>query len=229
MATKERRRETRMALTLPVRVQGHDSDGTQWEEMTSSADASFGGAGFHLKHPLDVHQALHLLLPLPKSFRRYDLSEHSYRTFALVRDVRPGQGSSRVGVVFLGRHPPRDYDKNPGGRYLLPNDAPPPPKERRLFQRVENVYLNMRLRRTDDVGVSGQEEQTVAENLCKAGARVMTTMPVVKGDIVIVEEMGGDFRARAEICNVYVGEDSVPRLNLRFLDAEAPERLMSAR
>lgn len=218
-----------MALALPVRVQGHDPDGKQWEEMTSSADASFGGAGFHLKHPLEVHQALHLLMPLPKSFRRYDLSEHSYRTFALVRDVRPGQGSARVGVVFLGRHPPKDYDKNPGGRYLMPNDAPPPPRERRAFQRVENVFVNMRLVSVSSEGSSGPEERTVAENLCKAGARVMTTLPLGKGDIVVVEEMGGDFRARAEIRNVYVGEDSVPRLNLHFIDGETPERLMAAR
>lgn len=104
-----------MPLTLPLRVQGHDPDGTPWEEMTSSADASFRGAAFKLKHRLEVHQALHLLLPLPKTFRRYDLSEHSYRTFALVRDVAPGTDSARVGVFFLGRHPPKDYDKNPGG------------------------------------------------------------------------------------------------------------------
>ena len=229
MATRERRRETRMPLTLPLRVQGHDPYGTPWEEMTSSADASFGGAAFHLKHHLDVHQALHLLLPLPKSFRRYDLSEHSYRTFALVRDVAPGKDSARVGVFFLGRHPPRDYEKNPGGRYLLPTDAPPPPKERRLFARVENVFLNLKISRVVGEGDSGQEEQTVAENLCKTGARVMTTMPVAKGEIVVVEEMGGDFRTRAEIRNVYIGQDRVPRLNLRFLDLEAPERLVAAR
>jgi hypothetical protein len=229
MATKERRHEARMPLTLPLRVQGHDPDGTPWEEMTSSADASFGGLGFTLKHPLENHQALNLLLPLPKAFRRYDLSEHSYRTFALVRDVAPQKGSARVGVFFLGRHPPRDYEKNPGGRYLLPTDAPPPPKERRGLKRVENVFLNMRLSRVTEEGTAGQEEKTVAENLCKAGARVMTTLPLAKGEIVVLEEMGGDFRTRAEIRNVYIGQDRIPRLNLRFLDLEAPDRLVDAR
>jgi hypothetical protein len=166
-------------------------------------------------------------MPLPKSFRRYDLSEHSYRTFALVRDVAPGKDAARVGVYFLGRHPPRDYDKNPGGRYLLPTDAPPPPKERRLLARVENVFLNLRLSRATGEG-GGQQEHTVAENLCKTGARVMTTMPVAKGEIVALEEIGGDFRTRAEIRNVYIGQDKVPRLNLRFLDGEAPARLVPA-
>ncbi|MFI5182986.1 MAG: hypothetical protein ACHQNV_01200, partial [Vicinamibacteria bacterium] len=83
--------------------------------------------------------------------------------------------------------------------------------------------------RVAEEGGSGQEEQTVAENLCKTGARVMTTMPVAKGEIVVLEEVGGDFRTRAEIRNVYIGQDHVPRLNLRFLDVEAPERLVAAR
>jgi hypothetical protein len=54
-------------------------------------------------------------------------------------------------------------------------------------------------------------------------------MPVAKGEIVVLEELGGDFRTRAEIRNVYIGQDRVPRLNLQFLDAEAPERLVAAR
>ena len=56
----------------------------------------------------------------------------------------------------------------------------------------------------------------------------MTTLPVAKGEIVILEEMGGDFRTRAEIRNVYIGQDRIPRLNLRFLDLEAPDRLVAA-
>jgi hypothetical protein len=52
---------------------------------------------------------------------------------------------------------------------------------------------------------------------------------VAKGEVVVVEELGGgDFRSRAEIRNVYIGKDNVPRLNLMFLDGEAPDRLVSA-
>jgi hypothetical protein len=57
----------------------------------------------------------------------------------------------------------------------------------------------------------------------------MTSLPLAKGDIVMVEEMGGPFKTRAEICNVYIGEDRIPRLNVHFLDSEAPERLVSTR
>jgi hypothetical protein len=56
----------------------------------------------------------------------------------------------------------------------------------------------------------------------------MTSLTHTKGDVVYVEELGGSFRTRAEIKNVYIGTDNVPRLNLRFLDAEAPDRLIPA-
>jgi hypothetical protein len=198
--------------------------------MTTSDDASFGGASFTTKHPVSVHQALLISLPLPKTFRSYDLSDQTYKVYGLIRDVTPIRaGAARVGVKFLGRHPPKGYDKNPGGRYLLPTDPPPAPKERRQFQRVENAYLNLKLTRVNGEGHAGQQERTVAENFGKAGARVMTTLPVAKGEILLVEELDGPFKTRAEICNVYIGEDRIPRLNLHFLDSEAPDRLLALR
>jgi len=226
---KERRNEPRMALVLPVKVQGHVEGGAPWDEMSSTDDASFGGASFVLDHTVEMGHVLSLNLPLPRRFRRYDLSEPGYHVFALVRDVMAVGPTRRVGVMFLGRNPPKDWEQNPGGRYLLPSDPPPKPKERRRFSRLVNAYLNLKLQRVDASGTTLQEERTVAENLGKGGARVMTSMAVAKGEVLLVEEMGGDFKARAEIRNVYIGEDRVPRLNLAFLDAEAPDRLWSAR
>lgn len=220
---KERRKEDRMGLSLPLRVQGRDPNGTVWEEMTTSDDASFGGASFILKHAADLGQALRLSLPLPKRFRKYDFTNPSYHVYAVVRGIKLIQPAARLGVMFLGKDPPKDHEENPAARYLLPSDPPP---ERRQHRRVENVFLNLRLRRTKEG--AAEEEQTVAENLSKGGARVMTMLKVSKGEIVSVEEMRGDFRTRAEIRNVYVGKDNIPRLNLRFLDGEAPDRLVSA-
>ena len=226
---KERRKGIRMRLSLPVQVQGHDADGP-WEEMTQSEDASDGGACLPLRHPVLTGHALYLSLPLPKRFRRHDLTEASYRVYGLVRVVGPplqAGGGPRVGVMFLGKQPPKGYEKNPGGRYFLPTDPKPSRAERRQFRRLE-MFLNFRLQRTDG-GAGGQEEQTVAENLCKGGARLLTSLPLAKGEIVLLEELGGSFRTRAEIRNVYIGQDRIPRLNLHFLDGEAPDRLVSVR
>ena len=224
---KERRRETRMSLRLPVRVQGHDAKNQPWEEMAAMENTSFGGAAMRMKRSVTRGQVLSLALPLPKHFRRYDLSEAFYRVYGLVRHTALAGTEFRVGVMFLGKSPPKDYEANPGGLYLLPTDPPPATKEeRRKWQRID-VFVNVRLRWASPGGAE-LEEQTIAENIGRGGARVLTSLPVVKGDVVRVEEVDGDFTVRAEICNIYIGRDHIPRLNLRFLDAAAPDRLLGS-
>jgi hypothetical protein len=217
MTDQERRQSSRMNLAVPVRVGGHDTSGTAWEEMASVKDASPNGVALSLRHAVMRGQ---------ERLRRYDEAEQSYRIFGLVRSVGPDGGTTRVGVMFLGRHPPRGHERNPGGLFLLPSDPPPrttAPSERRQAPRLD-VFVNLRLRRLDGGG-GPREEQTIAENIGRGGARVLTSMTMSRGDVVEVEEVGGPFRARAEVRNAYVGDDRIPRLNLCFLDTEAPPRL----
>ena len=223
----ERRKDARIGLSIPVRVQGHDAEGPAWEEMTTSEDASYGGVRFPLRHPVVAGHVLMLSLPFPKNLRRYAVGEPFYHVYSLVRAVLPAWPATRVGVKFLGKTPPKGYEANPGGRYLLPNDPRPAPAstERRHFKRLD-VYLNLKLKRTG--GATGEEEQTVTENLGRGGARVTTGMGVDKGELLVVEDPGGAFSTRAEIRNVFIGKDGVPRLNLRFVAGEATERLVAA-
>lgn len=214
-----------MELSLPTRVQAQGPEGP-WEEMTAAGDISFGGLSFVLKHNVQVGHVLRLDVPLPKTFRQYSLSEPSYHVYALVRDVIPMKNGVRVGAMFLGRTPPKGYAENPGGVYLLPTDPKPPPKDRRQHRRFE-IFLNFRLRRAAG-GEDRSEEQTVAENVGKGGARILTSLSLAKGEVVIVEELGGSFSTRAEIKNVYIGKDNIPRLNLHFLDTPMPDRLIPA-
>jgi hypothetical protein len=215
-----------MRIHLPVKVQGYDGAGP-WLEMTATEDASSGGLAFSLRRPAKVGNVLLLELPLPKQLRRHALSDPCYRVYALVRTVKPRDGATRVGVLFLGKNPPKDFLQNPTGLYLLPCDPDPTFKERRQYRRLD-IFLNFRIRRLDPNGIGPQEEQTVAENLSKRGARVLTSMACEKGETVAVEELGGDFKTRAEVRNVYIGKDNIPRLNLYFLDGEAPDRLISS-
>jgi hypothetical protein len=55
----------------------------------------------------------------------------------------------------------------------------------------------------------------------------MTSLDFNKGEVVIVQEVGG-FATRAEVCATGMGGDSVRRLSLRFLDREPPDRLLNA-
>ena len=223
MGSRSDRKDPRMALRIPVKVDGFDLAGP-WQEMTVSDDTSAGGVAFQIAHPVQFGQVLLLSLPLPKRFRQYDLTDPSYHVYAVVRRAETVQGRTTIGVMFLGKTPPRGYEKNPTGRYLLSEDPGPGTRtERRAHERHE-MHYNLRLSRQ---GEGAEKEFTVAENLSKGGARVLTTLPVVKGEIIIVEEMAGPFRSRAEIRNIYIGKDKVPRLNLRFLDGEAPDRLIA--
>jgi hypothetical protein len=221
----ERRRETRMSLRLPVRIQGHDAQNQAWEEMAAMENTSHGGAAMRMKRAVVRGQVLLLSLPLPKHFRHYDLSEAFYRVYALVRHVAAATGELRVGVLFLGKSPPKGYEANPGGLYLLPTDPPPVTKEERRKWPRTAIFVNVRLHWTTPGGQE-IEEQTIAENIGRGGARVMTSLTVVKGDVIRLEEVDGDFQVRAEIRNIYIGSDHIPRLNLRFLDAAAPDRLL---
>lgn len=232
--SEERRQRPRLGLKLPVRVAGYDLQGQQWTEMSTVLDVSSSGASFVLKHSIVRGNVLHLLVPLPKRFRSYDLGEASYHVFGLVRSTRSDPDGTRVGVLFLGKHPPRNFEKEPAAIYLLPNDPDPTrpapggaPADRREHRRLD-VFVDVVVKRLDGRSDGASEERTVAENIGRGGARVLTSLLVLTGDVVLVQEVGGDFRTRAEVRNVYVGPDHIPRLCLHFLDAEAPARLVSA-
>jgi PilZ domain-containing protein len=224
-----------MELQLPIRVQGYDPDGTRWEEMTIGESISSKGAAFVLKHEVVKGQALLLSLPLPKRYRAFDPTTPSYRVYALTRGVEKCEAGFLLGTMFVGKNPPRGYEENPSIRYLLPGETRTSsalskptkltPDERRVEPRFQ-VFLNLRVQGKNATG-DVLEEHTVAENLSRNGARVPTTLPLGKGDIVWVAEIGGSFMTRAEVRGVSIGKDNIPRLGLKFLDQKVPERLIA--
>jgi len=102
----------------------------------------------------------------------------------------------------------------------------PPTEDRRRDTRLD-IFVNFILRRVGTLGTVLQEERTIAENMGRGGARVMTTMStLVPGDIVQLEEVGGPFLTKAEVRGSYVGPDKIRRLNLMFLDGQEPTHLV---
>lgn len=208
-----------MMLSLPVRIQGQYPDGEPWEEMTTTSDASVGGTSASLGRMVLRGQALYLSLPLPRRFRMHDMSSPSYRVYAIVCSVKPG---GEVGLRFLGKDPPGGYLRNNAGLFLTPPTAPAA-SDRRAAPRQDGVFFFV-LKPTSDG--DRREEAIVADNLGAGGARVKTTQPFAMGEVVEVAEAGGAFRTRAAVRHSYVGEDSVWRLHLMFLDEQAPARLL---
>jgi hypothetical protein len=215
---RERRKEARMSVRLPVQIQGFDVDGMAWDEMTSTDDVSFGGVSFQLRHAVALGQAVHLSLPMPKRFRRYDLTTPSYRVYAIARKVEPVAVGQRVGVMFLGRNAPQGF-ASANERFLLAGDRPPEP-ERRTLPRFP-LAMQLRVRRQLCGAGTPAEEFALTENVSLEGALLLTTLPIMKGETVELEEIGGGFRSLAEVEKIIIGRDNLPRLSLRFTSPHA--------
>ncbi len=88
------------------------------------------------------------------------------------------------------------------------------------------MFVNFTLQLTDAEGTIVQQELTVADNIGRGGARVMTALPFHVGDVVLLQEAAGAFATRAEIRAVTRVQPAFERLHLRFIDREAPDRLL---
>lgn len=144
---------------------------------------------------------------------------------ALAEALRKAQQQATEGV-------PADAAPTGSVSAVVPPGAPPgatptpTPSERRRVTRLD-IFVNFIIRRVGTAGTVLQEERTIAENVGRGGARVMTSMAALApGDIVHLEEVGGPFKTRAEVRGSYVGKDRIRRLNLRFLDSPAPDYLV---
>jgi hypothetical protein len=99
--------------------------------------------------------------------------------------------------------------------------------DRREAPRIK-VSVNVRLLRvqapSDVLGLA------VTENLGEGGALLLTTVSAARGDGLIVEELQGALRTRAQVQEATAmpsaaGQPAVFRLRLRFLDAEAARQV----
>jgi hypothetical protein len=99
------------------------------------------------------------------------------------------------------------------------------PADRRDGPRVE-LFVNFTIQLVDEWGAVLQEELTVADNVSRGGARVMTSLSFQVGDILLLQEAGGGFATRAEVRGISKVQLTVDRLHLRFLDRQAPDRLL---
>jgi hypothetical protein len=205
-----------------VNVRGH-ARGSPWEETTTTADVCSGGVALHLGRPMVLGQVVHLSLPLPEIFRRYDMTSPRYRVWALVRYASAAGPPFRIGLMFLGRNPPRGHEENPDGLFFLPSDPQPAWAVDRAHPRYE-LTLTVRLRRLDESREGPAEEVTITEDVSLGGARVRTTLPVGKGELVRVAEVDGPFQASAVVQNAATGADKVRRLHLQFMDEEGAGR-----
>ena len=227
----------RLALHLPVRVQGRETEDFAWTEMTRLSNVTPFGAGFSLKRPTEKGRLLYMTIPMPRQLRVFDHVDDQYRIWAVVRHMKPttsAKGTAfNVGVAFIGKRPPASYEKEPWKRYdvatttFQPLDAPEDllrpftSEDQREFTR-HNIAVDMLIEMVDENGAVIESEHTVTENISAKGATLFTTLQLPPGRFIRLTSAQHNVTAYAAIRSRSTGVDGVPRIHVEFIDREWP-------
>jgi hypothetical protein len=227
----------RLALHLPVRVQGRETPAFEWTEVTRLNDVTPFGAGFTLKHPTERGRLLFMTIPMPRQLRVFDHVEEQYRIWAIVRYMKTGIVDNRtvfnVGVAFIGKRPPASYENEPWKRYDINADVfealtkaeemliPYTSEDQRAHTR-HNIAVDMRVETIDVDGKVIDSEHTVTEEISTKGATIFTTLQIPEGRFIrVISEQYG-ITAHAAIRSRSTGADGIPRIHVEFIDTEWP-------
>ncbi len=127
------------------------------------------------------------------------------------RATRPDSGGIARAAARAGRTPSRTAARV---------------DERRRDARLR-IPLDVVLRRQDGSGSLREPERTILEDVSRHGASVLTAQAdVAVGEVLLLEEVGADFKSRATVRSLHTGTDGVRRLGLEFVDRALPERLL---
>jgi hypothetical protein len=227
----------RLALSLPVRVQGRETPTFEWTEVTRLINVTPFGAGFTLKHPTERGRLLFMTIPMPRQLRVFDHVEDQYRIWAIVRYMKTSISDNRtvfnVGVAFIGKRPPASYEKEPWKRYdINTNVFEGVPRAEDMLtaftskdqsqQTRHNIPVDMRLEILDVNGEVTDSEQTVTEEINSEGATLFTTLQIPQGRFIrLISEQYG-ITAHAAIRSRSTGADGIPRIHVEFIDKEWP-------
>ncbi len=236
---RERRRAARLELPLDISIKKLGPEGAVLAQERTLAD-NLSRTGLRVVTALDSVQPGDTVLvqEIGGDFQarahvrhRFKASDGVWRlglefidAEAPDRLVRTGDWTSSVSAR------PRAAASTPTPAPVAPASAPPLPagRERRSSSRIA-IPLELTLERLSPGGQVLQQERTLAENVGWGGAQVLTAMSSLNvGDVVRLTEQSGDFQTRAAVRNAHVAPDRIRRLNLEFLDRQAPDRLVPA-
>lgn len=227
----------RLALHLPVRVQGRDTPTFEWTEITRLANVTPFGAGFTLKHPTERGRLLYMTIPMPRQLRVFDYVEDQYRIWAIVRYMKTAivddQTIFNVGVAFIGKRAPASYETEPWKRYDINANVfqaltkaedilmPFTSADQRVYTR-HNIAVDMRIEMIDPDGNVTESEHTVTEDISSKGATLFTTLQIPQGRFIRLRSEQYGVTAHAAIRSRSTGANGVPRIHVEFIDREWP-------
>jgi len=240
---KSRRKRERLGLSLPVQVYCRESADFEWKEMTRLVDITQFGAGLTLTHPTEQGRLILLTMNLPRQLRCYDHLEPQYKVWGVVRySSLQSKGEThqlkyRVGVAFIGKHPPPSYITDPSKRYEVsssPNEngvwllTEPPTQPKSLVDfsghpRRETRYTiqeTVIIEAFDSEGNVIAAEQTITEDISRSGACVFTTLEINPGRFVRMTSLEKGISATAVVRSRRKGTDNMMRLHLEIIDCK---------
>lgn len=227
----------RLALQIPVRVQGRETPDFVWNEITRLKDVTPFGAGFKLKHPTEKGRLLFMTIPMPRQLRVFDHVEDQYRVWAIVRFMKALASDKGtifdVGVAFIGKRAPSSYEKEPWKRYEITARGfqanasaddmviPLPVEDQRTHTR-HNIAVDMKVEVIGEGDEVVESEQTVTENISSNGATLFTTLGLPVGRFIRLTSQQHGIIAHAAIRSRSTGADGVPRIHVEFIDKQWP-------
>lgn len=225
----------RLALHLPVRVQGRETTDFEWNEITRLTNVTPFGAGFPLKHPTEKGRLLFMTIPMPRQLRVFDHVEDQYRIWAIVRYLKASAREKGtvfdIGVAFIGKRPPASFEKEPWQRYDIstsafqalaaPDDILTPLIDQRVHTR-HNIAVDMRVEVVDVNGEVVMSEHTVTEEISTKGATIFTTLQIPQGRFIRITSDQHGITTHAAIRSRSTGADGIPRIHVEFIDKEWP-------
>ncbi len=227
-----------MSMSLHAVVKGKDEGEGKWKEVADLISVSATGASFNLARNCEPGNLISLMIPLPVHLRCYDFDRELYRVWGLVQHCEPittdDPSNFHIGVAFIGKTCPDSYKADPLQHYRIAGvgddgmwsvaELKTPFKKRADVRFWKPVDLYLALIDTKDGSTGG--ERTVAENVSRSGAAVLTTLKVGIGDRVKFISEEYDFSGLAVVCNMQPGDDNRTRLHLKFVNATFPVKAL---
>jgi hypothetical protein len=211
--TVERRRGSRLNLSLPVYVTGYDEQRNRWGETTKTINVSRCGVAVEMQTRLRQGTVLHLSLPMPARLRTHGYGDHSYNIYGIVRRVQPPEDGLRVvGVELIGECPPKGYLEKPWATF---HSARWVGFDRRLEPRrpyveaVEIEYLD------HDLQVIERASATT-EDISRSGLRILVKATPEVFDYVRVKSARKSHSGVSVVRLRFVGGDGGVRLCLHL-------------
>jgi hypothetical protein len=221
-------------LKLPIWINYRENSEDEWIEQSRLVDVSQFGAGFTLTRPVDIGRSMRLMMPLPYKLRCFDHFERLYSVWAVVRHISviaQQPISFRVGVAFLGKHPPPSYEEDPTRRYeplpiKLDQHAlwkvgrlslAPQRREPRL-----NIPLEVLVETFDEKGQPSMREYTVTETISRLGTCVPSYLDIGPGRMLRITSVTDPVSIFAAVRSREIKSDGVARLGLEFIGDRWP-------